>query len=117
MEKDGGLEITCLKMKLGEPDESGRRRPEPIVGSEFTIEADSCVMAIGMDIEDDMAGQAGIETNKWGEYVADPDTLATNVRGIFAVGDCQTGPDDAIAAIANGKKAAYFINGYLEGRI
>lgn len=111
--KNGALEIECLRMELGEPDESGRRRPVPIEGSEFTVEADACIMAIGQQISGDMAGQAGVKVTRWGTFEADRETLATSAEGIFAGGDCETGPDDAIRAVASGKKAAYFINEYL----
>ena len=56
-----------------------------------------------------------IKLTRWGTFEVDPETLATNVSGIFAGGDCETGPDDAIRAIASGKKAAFFIDKYLKG--
>ncbi|OQX84545.1 MAG: hypothetical protein B6D63_04275 [Candidatus Latescibacteria bacterium 4484_7] len=112
--KDDKLELECIRMELGEPDESGRRRPVPIEGSEFKITADTCIMAIGQKVENVMAEQVGVETTRWGTFEVDEDTLTTNVEGIFAGGDCETGPDDAIKAIAAGKKAAYFINRYLK---
>lgn len=111
--KGDKLTIHCIKMQLGEPDASGRRRPIPIEGSEYTIEADSLIMAVGQKVISDMAEQAGLQVTRWGTFEVNEDTLETNVEGIFAGGDCETGPDDAIQAIANGKKASYFIHKYL----
>jgi len=107
--------LEMLRMKLGEPDESGRRRPIPIDGSEYRIEVDTCIMAIGQKVENEMARELNIKLTRWGTFEVDPETLATNVPGIFAGGDCETGPDDAIRAIASGKKAAFFIDKYLRG--
>jgi glutamate synthase (NADPH/NADH) small chain len=116
VERGGRLIITCRRMLLGEPDSSGRRRPEAIEGSEFDIEADTCVMAIGQKVEDEIAREAGIKLNKWGNYEADPERMTTSIDGVFAGGDCETGPDDAVGAIGTGKKAAWSINEYLSGR-
>jgi glutamate synthase (NADPH/NADH) small chain len=112
--REGGkLVIEVQKMKLGEPDASGRRRPVPIEGSEYNIEADTCIMAIGQKVDGLMGEAAEVKVTRWGTFEVDTKTLATNVPGIFAGGDCQTGPDDAIKAIADGKKAAVTINRYL----
>ncbi len=112
--KGDSLEIECIRMELGEPDASGRRRPVPVEGSNFTVEADTCIMAIGQKVDGTMARQIDIKLTRWGTFEVNPDTLETNVEGIFAGGDCERGPDDAISAIADGKKAAYFIQRYLE---
>lgn len=112
---DGALAVECLRMALGEPDASGRRRPVPVEGSEFTVEADSCIMAIGQQVQDGAGGDAGIRTTRWGTFDVAPDTLATSAPGIFAGGDCRRGPEDAVSAIADGGKAAYFIHRYLSG--
>jgi glutamate synthase (NADPH/NADH) small chain len=109
-----GLEITCIRMELGEPDESGRRRPVPIEGSEFTVTADTCIMAIGQYVDASAMEEAGVKVTRWQTAEVDEETLSTSVEGIFAGGDCMTGPDDAIRAIADGKKAAYAIHRYLE---
>ncbi len=111
--KGDRLEIQCIRMQLGEPDATGRRRPIPIEGSEFTVEVDTCIMAIGQKVDSSMADQAEVKATRWGTFEVDPDTLQTNVKGIFAGGDCELGPDDAIHAIADGKKAAYFIDKYI----
>jgi glutamate synthase (NADPH/NADH) small chain len=109
------LEVECLRMQLGEPDASGRRRPVPIEGSEFTVEVDSCIMAIGQQVQEGAGGDAGIRTTRWGTFEVDAGTLATSAPGVFAGGDCRRGPEDAIGAIADGGKAAYFIHRYLTG--
>jgi NADPH-dependent glutamate synthase beta subunit-like oxidoreductase/Pyruvate/2-oxoacid:ferredoxin oxidoreductase delta subunit len=103
-----GLE--CVRMELGEPDESGRRRPIPIPGSEFAVEADTVIVAIGqvLDIRD-----WKLEVEDW--IVVDPLTLATDVPGVFAGGDAVTGPATVIEAIAAGKRAAESIVRYLRG--
>lgn len=111
--KGDKLQVECIRMKLGEPDSSGRRRPVPIEGSNYVIEADTCVMAVGQKVDSEMAQQANIKTTRWGTFDIDPTTLQTNVKNVFAGGDCGFGPDDAIRAIADGKKAAYFINKFL----
>ncbi len=109
----GVLNIECLRMKLGEPDESGRRRPEQIPRSEFIFEADTCVMAIGQQVQQDAAGKSEIKTSRWETFEVEPYTHRTSVEGIYAGGDCMRGPDDAISAIADGRKAAWAINRYL----
>ena len=108
-----GLEIVCIRMELGEPDDSGRRRPVPIEGSEFTMTVDTCIMAIGQYVDGGIAEEAGMKVTRWQTIEVHEDDLSTNIEGIFAGGDCMTGPDDAIRAIADGKKAAYAIHEYL----
>jgi len=116
MGKNGRVDgIECVKMVLGEPDTSGRRRPEPISGSEFVLPADSIIAAIGQrpDLSFlEKASDLGIER---GNITADPDTLLTNIKGVFAGGDCVTGAATAVEAIAAGKKAAIAIGHYLGG--
>jgi NADPH-dependent glutamate synthase beta subunit-like oxidoreductase len=107
-----GLE--CIRMELGEPDESGRRRPIPIGESEFIMEADVVVSAIGQAPDLSFLRNSGLITG-WGTIAADADTLATNETGIFAGGDAVSGPATAIEAIAAGKKAALSIHRYLRG--
>jgi NADPH-dependent glutamate synthase beta subunit-like oxidoreductase len=108
-----GLE--CVRMELGEPDESGRRRPIPIEGSEFTVEADVVVSAIGQVPDLSFLQNNGLETTKWETIAVDTDTLATSGVGIFAGGDAVSGPATAIEAIAAGKKVALSIHRYLRG--
>ena len=95
--------IVCQQMVLGEPDKSGRRRPEPVPGSEFTIPADTLILAIGQEVEgDDVAGVC--ELTPKGTIAADKLTLLTSRPGVFAGGDCETGPATAVEAIAAGRQ-------------
>ena len=108
-----GLE--CIRMQLGEPDESGRRRPVPIEGSEFVLDVDTIVPAIGQVpdfsfITDD----SGVEMDKWGNIKADPVTMETSAPGVFAGGDAVLGAATVIEAIATGNKAAYYMDQYLQ---
>ncbi|MEA3443005.1 MAG: FAD-dependent oxidoreductase [Chloroflexota bacterium] len=109
----------CIKMELGEPDASGRRRPIPIKGSEFTINADMVIPAIGQ--EPDLSCLAGEDQVKFTSYMtvdADPDTCQTNREGIFSAGDCVTGPAILIDAVAAGNRAAQSIDQYIrEGKV
>ncbi|MCK9364207.1 MAG: NAD(P)-binding protein [Syntrophales bacterium] len=108
--------VECLRMELGEPDASGRRRPVPIKGSEFTIEVDAVVPAIGQANElSFISKESGITINKWNNIDADAVTFATSVPGIFAGGDVTTGPATAVKAINAGKQAAISISRYLNG--
>ena len=116
--KDGKVTgMKCIQMELGEPDASGRRRPVPKEGSEYTIDAETIVPAIsqGADLSFLPEGH-GLELNRWNTFEIDPDTGATNVPGVFAGGDVVTGPDIAIRAIAGGKNAAEGIHDYLRSR-
>jgi len=106
----------CIRMELGEMDASGRRSPVPIEGSEFTIELDSLITAIGerpdvsfVDENDDL------KVTKWDTIVADEELLVTNRKGVFAGGDAVTGPSSVVKAIAAGKNAADSIDLYLQG--
>ncbi len=108
--------IECIRMELGEPDESGRRRPVPIEGSEFTIEADAIIPAIGQKSDlSFVTEESGIAVNKWNTFDVDTVTFATNVEGVFAGGDDVTGPATVIEAINAGKEAAKSIDRYLRG--
>jgi len=106
-----GLEINCLKMRLGEPDEKGRRRPIPIEGSRFSILADSIVVAIGQMVNSKMV--TDLELSFDGTILADQETGQTNLKGIYAGGDAVTGPGWAIEAIVAGKKGVASIHQYL----
>ena len=109
-----GLE--CLKMKLGRPDASGRPTPVPIPGSEFVIPCDAVVVSIGQFPDVNALGERlGLATTKSGTLRADPLTLETELPGVFAGGDCVTGPDVVVAAMAAGKKAANSIDRWLNG--
>lgn len=106
--------IECIRMELGEPDESGRRRPVPIQGSEFTIPVDIVVMAIGQGPNPLVPSTTpGLKTTKWGNIVADEETGATSLEGVFAGGDIVTGAATVILAMGAGRKAARAIDEYL----
>lgn len=105
--------IECLRMELGEPDESGRRRPVPVEGSEFVINADTVIFAIGQGVESSWLGkESGIDLKKWGEIIVD-ETLQTSKPRVFAGGDAVRGPSSMIEAIADGKRAAEVIDSIL----
>jgi putative selenate reductase len=99
-----GLE--CMHNMLGEPDQSGRRRPIPVEGSEFQIEADSVIVAIGQSPELTFLGDSGVSRHKWGAIAVDPETGLAGVPGVYAGGDVVDGPDSIIAACADGRRAA-----------
>ncbi|MBS3779216.1 MAG: FAD-dependent oxidoreductase [Desulfovermiculus sp.] len=112
--KVSGLE--CLRMELGEPDESGRRRPEPVEGSNFVLECDAIIPAIGQTCVVDcvLPDEQGVELSRWKTLVVDPITFQSSEKDIFGGGDCITGPDTLIAALAAGKKGAKYIDHYLQ---
>jgi glutamate synthase (NADPH/NADH) small chain len=105
--------IECLKYKLGEPDDSGRRRPLPIEGSEFTIDVDTCIMAIGNG-SNPLIRQTTpeLEFNKWGNIVVD-ENCKTSMEGVYAGGDIVLGAATVILAMGQGRIAAAGINDYL----
>ena len=107
--------IKCVRMELGAPDASGRRRPTPIPGSEFDIEADMVIPAIGQAPDLSFLEDSGIALSRRGLIDVDPITLATSRAGVFAGGDAQTGPGIAIEAVAAGNMAAASIIRYLKG--
>lgn len=116
--QDGALTgLRCIKNELGAPDESGRRRPVPIAGSEHVLPLDTLIVAVGEkpDIDAVGVGQAGVEATKWGSIAVDPRTLTTGRKGLFAGGDVATGPNTVVDAIAAGKRAAAMIDRYLAG--
>jgi heterodisulfide reductase subunit A-like polyferredoxin len=109
--------LRCIRMELGEPDSSGRRRPIPIPGSEYEIDADQLIPAIGqMPDLSALEGLPGLKFSRWGTAEADPVTYATGREGVFAGGDLQTGPWIAIGAVAAGREAAESMVRYLDGR-
>ena len=106
--------IECIKMKLGEPDESGRRRPVPIEGSNFYIECNNLISAIGQASDLTFISENdGLATTSWGTLKADPETLHADREGVFVGGDAFGGPADVVTAIAHGKQAAKSIDQYL----
>ncbi len=106
--------VECLRMELGEPDESGRRRPIPIPGSEFQLECDLAVVAIGTGANPLLTTTTpGLELNKRGYIVVDPETGKTSKPGVWAGGDIVTGSATVILAMGAGRKAANSIHDYL----
>ena len=108
--------MECVRMELGEPDTSGRPRPVPVKGSEFTIAVDTVIAALGQVPETDFVKEMGVSLSRRGTIEADPETGVTSVEGVFAGGDVVTGPAYVIDAIAAGKKAARSIDQYLNGQ-
>ncbi|MCP4756761.1 MAG: FAD-dependent oxidoreductase [Proteobacteria bacterium] len=115
--KDGKVAgITCIRMELGEPDASGRRRPVPVAGSQYVIELDQLIPAIGQRPDlSAIEGVSNLEISRWHTIEVDQTTYATGKVGVFAGGDMETGPDIAIGAIAAGTEAAESIVRYLDG--
>ncbi len=106
--------MKCIRMELGEPDASGRRRPVPIPGSEFIMEVDTVVVAIGTQANPVIQRTTpGLEVNKWGYIVADPEGCKTSRKGVCAGGDIIRGAATVILAVGDGKKAARTIDHYL----
>jgi glutamate synthase (NADPH/NADH) small chain len=106
--------VKCIKMELGEPDASGRRRPVPIPDSEFFMEADTAVEAIGQGANRVLLSTfPELKLNKWGYIDADPKTGATSVPGVYAGGDIVTGAATVILAMGAGKAAAAAIDAYI----
>ncbi len=108
--------MECLEMELGEPDESGRRRPVPIPGSEFEIEVDLVIMAIGTRANPLLPSTLPeLRLNKWGYIDADPETGRTSIPNVFAGGDIVTGSATVIEAMGAGKRSARAIHRLLTG--
>jgi glutamate synthase (NADPH/NADH) small chain len=107
--------IKMIRMELGEPDDSGRRRPVPLTGSEFTCDVDTVVIAIGQNANPILLDATpGIKKNKWGYIDVDGETGKTSMKGVFAGGDIVTGEATVIAAMGAGRKAARAIDEYLK---
>jgi NADH-quinone oxidoreductase subunit F len=108
--------LQCIRMMLGEFDASGRRRPIPILGSEFFVEADTILAAVGQAPDlSFLPPDSALERTRWETLLVDSNTLATNIPGIFAGGDFVTGPGMVIEAIAAGRRGAVAIDKYLKG--
>jgi heterodisulfide reductase subunit A-like polyferredoxin len=112
---NGHLEaIECIDMKLGMPDDSGRRRPIPVAGSEKIVSADIVIQSIGLrPATEDFAGKVDLESNE--RVTVNRETLATSIPGVFAGGDVVTGPSMIIEAIGQGKRAAFYMDRFLSG--
>ncbi|WP_163338444.1 NADPH-dependent glutamate synthase [Desulfopila sp. IMCC35008] len=106
--------MECLKMELGEPDDSGRRRPVAIEGSEFILDCDLCIVAVGSGANPLLTAETpDMELNRWGNVVADPKTGKTTKRGVWAGGDIVTGAATVILAMGAGREAADSIHDFL----
>jgi glutamate synthase (NADPH/NADH) small chain len=104
-------------MELGQPDESGRRRPIPVKGSEFVMDVDTVVMAIGRTPNPIIQRTTdGLEVTKWGTIVADEATGKTSLEGVYAGGDIVTGEATVISAMGAGKRAAKAIHEYITNK-
>jgi len=109
--------LRCIRMELSEPDSSGRKRPIPIPDSEYDIEIDQLIPAIGQRPDlSALENVTGLTFSRWGTVEVDSVTFATELEGVFAGGDLQSGPWVAIGAIGAGKEAAESILRYIEGR-
>jgi NADPH-dependent glutamate synthase beta subunit-like oxidoreductase len=109
--------IACIKMQLGQPDDSGRRRPEAVAGSEFTITVDNAVIALGQEADwSCLTSECACTLSDWGTMNVDALTLQSDDADIFAGGDAVRGPQSIIEAIADGKQAAISIDRYIQGR-
>jgi heterodisulfide reductase subunit A len=106
----------CIRTELGPPDESGRRRPVPVEGSEFVIECDAVIPAIGQQPDVDWAVDQGeLEITRRNTFMVDPHTMQTAIPGVFSAGDSVSGPATVIEAVASGHKAVEAIHRYIEG--
>ncbi|NHI89512.1 MAG: NADPH-dependent glutamate synthase [Candidatus Thorarchaeota archaeon] len=115
-EKGEVIGMQCIKMELGEPDESGRRRPIPIEGSEFIVDVDMVVVAIGNSPNPIIPQTTpGLEVSKWGTITINEESGMTSLPGVFAGGDIVTGAATVISAAGAGKQAARGIHKYLTG--
>ena len=104
--------MRCIRMELGEPDSSGRRKPVPVPGSEFEIETDMVVFAIGTNANPILGQTSKLKLNKWG-YIETDENLATSIAGVYAGGDIVTGAATVIQAMGAGRKAARAMKAYL----
>ena len=112
--KNGAVALENIRMKLGEPDASGRPRPEPIEGSEFKVDLDAVIAAIGQRPE--VPEQFKLETGRGNVIVANAETMATSKAGVFIAGDVATGPASVVEAIRTAKEAAKSIDKHLGGK-
>ena len=111
--------LIANKIKLGDPDESGRRKPEIHEGSEFNIDVDMVIKALGFDPEDlpTLFGSKELQVSRWGTIKVDFDTMETNLKGVFAAGDIVRGASLVVWAIKDGRDAANSIKKYLQKKI
>jgi len=115
LSKDNKLAgIQCVRMELGGDDAAGRRSPIPVKGSEFNVDIDNLLIAVGESVDKAMLPKE-LECADRGTVHVNPHTLQTNIAGVFAGGDVVSGPSDVVSAIAAGNKAAISIDRYLSG--
>ena len=107
--------VECVRMELGEPDASGRRRPVAVEGSEFTLPADTIILAIGQKLEREEVASCGLLICDRGNVQADERTGGTSIPGVFAAGDCVTGPKTVVEAVGAAKRVALAMDQYLQG--
>ena len=108
--------MKCIRMELGEPDESGRRRPVEVPGSEFVMELDTVIMSLGTSPNPLISSTTkGLDTNKWKCIIADETNGKTTKEGVYAGGDAVTGAATVILAMEAGKAGARGIDEYLKG--
>ena len=106
--------LKCIRMELGDPDESGRRRPVEVPGSEFVMELDTVIMSLGTSPNPLISSTTkGLDTNKWKSIIADENNGKTTKEGVYAGGDAVTGAATVILAMGAGKAAAKGIDEYL----
>jgi len=115
-DQGGVTQLEYLRMELGEPDASGRRRPVPVKGSETLLPTDMVISAIGQAPDVSFAASAELKTTRWSTIDADPATLQTNIPYLFVAGDAATGPSLVVDAIGGGRRAARSIHQYVTGR-
>ncbi|MCK5077398.1 MAG: FAD-dependent oxidoreductase, partial [Calditrichia bacterium] len=120
--KDGKVSgVECIKMELGEPDDSGRRRPVPVKDSEFNVEVDYVIEAIGQkpdlsSVSTDENDPKALKLSRWKTLDVNEDTMETNIPGVFSAGDVVLGAATAVEAIGGGKKAANGIHHHITGQ-
>ena len=110
-----GLVVTAVEMQLGEPDASGRRRPVPVAGSEFALRADTVISATGQQVDLPAEAAPGVGVERNGTLKVNGGSMLTGEPGVFAAGDCVSGPDLAIEAVRQGRLAAEAIDRFLNG--
>jgi formate dehydrogenase major subunit len=116
VENGRAVGITSRRMELGEPDDSGRRRPVPIPGSEYFTPADTILMAIGQDVDAASLSEGDLGLDKrWGTIEVDESTMKTNLPGVFSGGDCVTGAATVVEGVGAGRLGAFAIDAYLNG--
>ncbi len=111
LSSNGKMEaVEAIRMELGDVDASGRRRPVPIPGSEFRVDVDTLILAISQEPDVSLLTNGnGLNISKWSTIEVDPETLLTNIEGVFAGGDVVTGPNTVTEAMAHGKVAAQIV--------